>query len=146
MMDYYSDFSPPPETDVINEITTILLSDDKYKGKDLVTVEKCVKKSLQKIGGYSSLGSLTGYIVFTKKELISNSQKLLNEMKHLKFKTVVHIFIALNSIYDLILHKRYKPCGPGYYEAEANFQDRVMKLPPIGSKNLNTPIKENVIL
>ena len=148
MMDYYSDFYPPSEEDVINEVTTILLNDNRYKSKNALIVKKTVKKALKNMGGHSSLGSLTGYMVFTKKELITKSQQLLAEplLKLLKFKTIVKIIITMTSIYNNTLHNRYKPYGIGYYEAKKSFNEqKIVKLPPIGLKYLNTPIKENIM-
>ena len=142
MMDYYSDFPAPPETEIIQDITSKLSTLDKYKSKNIFTIKRCVKTALEDMGGHKSLGSFSGYVVFSKKELIQRTEQLLDNYRMVTFRTVVKIVIALNNTYNVILHNRYKPNGIGYHEAKIDYNS---KLPPIGNnKKLYTPIKENV--
>lgn len=143
MMDYYSDFPAPPETEVIQDITSKLATQEKYKSRNIFTIKKKVKKALEDMGGHKSLGSYSGYVVFSKKELIQRTEQLLdNSNKMVTFRTIVKIVIALNNTYNVILHNRYKPNGIGYHEAKLDYNS---KLPPIGNKKkLYTPVKENV--
>ena len=108
-MDYYGDFPAPPETEIIKDITSKLSTLDKYKEKNIFTIKKCVKKSLEDMGGHKSLGSFSGYLVFSKKELMQRTEQLLDNSKIVKFRTIVKIVMALNNTYNIILHNRYKP-------------------------------------
>ena len=154
MMDYYSDFPAPPEDEVIRDVTKELLKilgDTSHKE---TVIEKCVKEVLYELGGLSALGSYTGYYVLTRNNLIESSLKKMKTYKarYLKFKTVVKMTIALDRLYDDVLHNRYKPEGQGYIEAKQDFTDHQTttkgtyideSLPPIGDKRIDRPIKDS---
>ena len=144
MMDYYSDYPAPPEEDIINDITKILLKTLPIARKH--TIEKCIKSALKEMGGRDSLGSYSGYIVFTKKDLINRSTIKLNnsKIKSLSFKSLVTVIIKMNSLYYNVLHNRYKPYSDIYYETEKEFYKKTASfLPPIGKKTLYGPIKDH---
>ena len=138
MMDYYSDFPPPPESEIITNVAEELWSTLHFSLKKM---KKIVKRVLNDMGGVSSLGSFTGYCVFGRKQLINNCIKYIktNGTNFITFKSVVLIVLMLNQWYKYICHMRYQPEGVGYYEAEEDFNK--FSLPPIGNKPLYTPIK-----
>lgn len=146
-MDYYSDFPAPSEDIVISEVSKYVKSTHDKNAK-IATIIKYTKESLDEIGGSKNLGSMTGYLVFSKKELISKTIKKLDicQHKYLSFKTLVQIILIYINLHNLVLHNRYKPLGEGYYEAEIDFNIRITneKLPPIGNKPMYTPIKEYI--
>ena len=68
MNDYYSETSPPSEV----EIKKILLNEIRIKHSSLneVDIIQCVNKAFEDYGGMKNIGSLTGWRMFNKKELL----------------------------------------------------------------------------
>jgi len=68
MNDYYSEMSPPSEV----EIKKILLNEIRIKHSSLneVDIIQCVNKAFEDYGGMKNIGSLTGWRMFNKKELL----------------------------------------------------------------------------
>lgn len=69
MNDYYSEMNPPSEV----EIKRILLDETKTKYHPSLSVDvimHCVNKAFEDFGGMKNIGSLTGWLMFSKKELL----------------------------------------------------------------------------
>ena len=141
-MDHYSDFPAPPVNEIQNNLSLKL---KEYFKKDNSNFYKnIIKNEIDKMGGHSSLGSLTGYSVFTSKELLNNSIRYIekNGFKYkISFKKILKIVYELIRIKNKIIKKRYAPYGEGYIEAKKDFE--FQKLPPIGKLSLYTPIKND---
>lgn len=76
MNDFYSEMSPPSEV----EIKKILLNEIRIKHSSLKEVDiiQCVNKTFEDYGGMKNIGSLTGWRMFNKKELLDMVTARLN--------------------------------------------------------------------
>ena len=76
MLDYLSEQSPPSNEEIKKQLTNIFLNKKEYENydKDLIKTEINI---LVDNFPREKLGSLSGYMVFTKKELISKIEKKL---------------------------------------------------------------------
>lgn len=68
MNDYYSEMNSPSEV----EIKKILLDEIRIKYSSLKDddIIQCVNKTFEDYGGMKNIGSLTGWLMFSKKELL----------------------------------------------------------------------------
>ena len=76
MNDYYSESLPPSES----EIKNMLLNEMKKKNPNCkeADIVQCVNKAFEDFGGMKNIGSLTGWLMFSKKELLQIATALLN--------------------------------------------------------------------
>lgn len=79
MNDYYSECDPPSEV----EIKKTLLHETKTKHpyckeNDII---QCVDRAFEDFGGMKNIGSLTGWLMFSKKELLHMVFVQLNKIK-----------------------------------------------------------------
>lgn len=69
MNDYYSEMNPPSEV----EIKRTLFEETKTKYHPSLNeddIMQCVNKAFEDFGGMKNIGSLTGWLMYTKKELL----------------------------------------------------------------------------
>ena len=118
MMDYYSQFPCPPEDVIINEVLSILSKKYNFTQSKMKHV---IKDQFDKGGGIRSMGSMTGYYVFGKCDLIKRSSNVLDKTPKISFRLMVLIIKAFLNIYQVILEKRYSPGGEGFKDAKCNF-------------------------
>ena len=102
-MDYYSQFPCPPEDAIINDVLSILSK--KYNFTES-KIKQIVKDQFDEGGGIHSMGSMTGYHVFGKNDLIKRSSNILDKKYKIRFRSVVLIIKVFLDIYHVILEKR----------------------------------------
>lgn len=159
MMDYYSNFPAPPVVQVIKDVSQELYRDISKQHIKPSVMRKNILIALDRIGGHSNLGSLTGYALFGKKDLIHKSSLVLAEerLKCLTFKTLATTVYTLVCLHNEVIHNRYKPGGEGYHEADMDFHHTAVEshlssyldesLPPIDMhKPLYRPIKDGYLV
>ena len=146
MMEYYTEFPAPAEKDVILNISDVIIHEYDIDKKKHSAVNKLVKEELKLMGGHKSLGTFTGYCVFTRNVLLTRCAERINKFgfpkSKISFKNTVIVIMLLKELYAKTLENIYKPGGNGYNEAKIDFEN-YCSLPPLPTgKNLYTPIKE----
>lgn len=131
MMDYYSQFPCPPEDVIIDQVLHILSS--KYKFTES-KMKQVIKDQFDKGGGIQSMGSMTGYHVFGKSDLIKRSSKMLDKTPRISFRSVALIIKVFLNIYHEILEKRYSLDGEGFKEAQMDFERLINSYKLVGNK------------
>ena len=75
MNDYLSESLPPSET----EIKKILFDEiNPYCKLEDEAITLCINKAFEDFGGMDKIGSLTGWLMFSKKDLLQMTIKRLN--------------------------------------------------------------------
>ena len=124
MMDYYSEFPCPPEDVIIDDVLSILSK--KYDFADS-KIKQVIKDQFDKGGGIQSMGSMTGYHVFGKTDLIKRSSNILDKTPKFRFHSVVLIVKVFLNIYHVILENRYSPDGEGFKDAQCHFNELICR-------------------
>ena len=141
-MDYYSDHPCPSEEDVIKDISKSIHANTRYKMNHII---QTVKRQLDMMGGQKSLGSLSGYYVFTRKTLMFYTTQFLQRHPCLRltFKTLTQIIIVFQRLYKTTLEKRYIPNDKGCIQARNNFTILTNEKSDYGTWNKNKQFEVN---
>lgn len=76
MNDYYSNYSSPSEVEIKNTLFKEVQAKNPYCKKE--DIMKCIDEAFEDFGGLKNMGSLSGWLMYSKKALLQMVNARLN--------------------------------------------------------------------